>query len=36
MVIWLGLGDPFLFQNPKEFYESHSLERILVGAYTIW
>ena len=28
-------GDLFISQNPREFYETHSLGRILVYAYTI-
>ena len=30
------LGDPFVSQNPIEFYESPYLGWILVCAYTIW
>ena len=31
---WPGWDD--VSQNPEEFYRSHSLERVLVCAYTIW
>ena len=30
------LDYPFVLQNPREFYASHSLEQILIFAYTIW
>ncbi len=33
---WLGFGDTFVFENPKESYASNSLGRILVCAYDIW
>ena len=33
-VFWLQLGDPFVSQNPREFYASHSIGWILVSAYT--
>ena len=32
---WQGVGDPFVSQNSREFYSSHSLEMVLVCAYTI-
>ena len=34
MVVWLRLGDPFLSQNPRYFYASHSPGQILGCAYT--
>ena len=34
-VFWLGLGDPFIFLSPCEFYRSHFLGQILVCAYII-
>ena len=34
MVSTIGLGDMFICQSPKIFYASHSLEGILVYAYT--
>ena len=35
LVVWPGLGDLFVSQNPREFCASHSLGRILFSAYTI-
>ena len=35
LVLWLGLGDPFLSQDPIEFCVSYFLGQILVCAYTI-
>ena len=32
----LGLSDPFVSQNPREFYAWQPLGRILVCAHTIW
>ena len=32
LVFWTGFGDPFVSQNPREFYMSHSLEWIMVCA----
>ena len=29
LVFWLRLGDPLISQSPREFYESHSSERIV-------
>ena len=34
LVVWPGLGDPFVFQNTREDGESHSPGRILGSAYT--
>ena len=39
LVFWPGLGDPFVSQNPRECYGSHSLGSILVCAsyyFTPW
>ena len=33
LVFWSWLADLFISQNPREFYASHSLGRILVCAY---
>ena len=35
LIIWPRLGDPFVSQNPREVYESHSSGRILGSDYTI-
>ena len=36
LFFWSGLDDQFVSQNPREFYVSHSLGRILFCAYTIY
>ena len=36
VILWLGLGDLFIYQNLREFYASHFRGRILVCANTIW
>ena len=35
MVVWVWLGDPFVSQNPRRLFASHSPEKILDCAYTI-
>ena len=35
LVVWLILGDLFVFQNPRAIYASHFLGEILVCVYTI-
>ena len=35
LVVWLRLADPFVSQNPREFYASHFSRRILSCAYSI-
>ena len=35
LVFWPRFSDTYLFQNPREFSAAHSLEQILVYAYTI-
>ena len=35
LVVWPRLGDPFVSQNSREVYTSHSAGRILVCAYII-
>ena len=35
LIVWLRLGDPFLYQNPREVCTSHFLGLILGCAYTI-
>ena len=34
LVVWPRLGDPLVSQNPREFYASHFLLRILFCTYT--
>ena len=36
LVFWSELGDPFVSQNTREFYESHFLGRVVIFAGTIW
>ena len=36
LVLRSGLGDPFVSQNPRDFYVSHSLGQNLVCVCTIW
>ena len=36
LIVWLGLGNLFVSQNPKEVYASHSPGQIPGCAYTIW
>ena len=36
LVVWLRLGDLFVSQDPREFYASHFLGRVLVCSNDIW